>query len=50
MLIEFRFCDEPLGSSMFFYNLDQIVCVGACIGEAKKQARQLKNVYILILN
>ena len=27
---------------MFFYNLDQIVCVGACVGEVKKQARQLK--------
>ena len=27
---------------MLFYNLDQIVCVGACVGEVKKQARQLK--------
>jgi len=35
---------------MFFYNLDQIVCVGACVGEVKKQARQLKGIYALILN
>ena len=27
---------------MLFYNLDQIVCVGACVGEVKKHARQLK--------
>jgi len=50
MLIEFRFCDRLYAESLFFYNLDQIVCVGACIGEAKKQARQLKNIYIPILN
>ncbi len=31
---------------MFFYNLDQIVCVGACVGEVKKQARQLRNKFI----
>ena len=33
---------------MFFYNLDQIVCVGACVGEVKKQARQLKNTCLFI--
>jgi len=27
---------------MLFYNLDQIVCVGACVGEVKKQARKSK--------
>ncbi len=27
---------------MLFYNLDQIVCVGACVGEVKKQARKFK--------
>ena len=31
---------------MFFYNLDQIVCVGACVGEVKKQARQLRSKFI----
>ena len=33
---------------MFFYNLDQIVCVGACVGEVKKQARQLKSTCLFI--
>jgi len=23
---------------LFFYNLDQIACVGACVGKVKKQA------------
>ena len=27
---------------MLFYNLDQIVCVGACVGEVKKHARKFK--------
>ncbi len=27
---------------MLFYNLDQIVCVGACVGEVKKQARKFR--------
>jgi len=31
---------------MFFYNLDQIVCVGACVGEAKKQARRMRGIFI----
>ena len=33
---------------MFFYNLDQIVCVGACVGEVKKQARRLRNTCLFI--
>ncbi len=32
---------------MFFYNLDQIVCVGACVGEVKKQAGSLKVEFTL---
>ena len=26
---------------MFFYNLDQIVCVGACVGEARNKPGDL---------
>ena len=32
-------------AATFFYNLDQIVCVGACVGEVKKQARSHLEIF-----
>ena len=32
----------------FFYNLDQIVCVGACVGEIKRPARRFSDILFVI--
>jgi hypothetical protein len=34
---------RTIHGSLFFYRLDQIACVGACVGEIKKQVRRLRS-------